>query len=93
MDDLALIYYNQQQWVKAEDLFLQVIQTKKRVLGMEHQDTLSTIANLASTYIDQLFYSSRREPLRIRSLTDRIRDNVQITEEEMVQMESSLAKN
>ncbi|PMD67456.1 uncharacterized protein K444DRAFT_483958, partial [Hyaloscypha bicolor E] len=50
---LALIYQSQQQWTKAEDLFLQVIQTRKRVQGMDHQDTLNSIANLASTYIYQ----------------------------------------
>jgi len=51
IDSLALIYQSQQQWTKAEDLFSQVIQTRKRVQGMNYQDTLSSIANLASTYI------------------------------------------
>ena len=31
IDSLALIYQSQQQWTKAEDLFLQVIQTRKRI--------------------------------------------------------------
>jgi hypothetical protein len=34
-------------------LEVQVIQTRKRVLGKEHPDTLTSIANLASTYGNQ----------------------------------------
>jgi hypothetical protein len=31
-------------------LFVQVIETRKRVLGLEHPYTLKSISNLASTY-------------------------------------------
>jgi hypothetical protein len=91
IDGLALIYKSQQQWTKAEDLFLQVIQTRKRVQGMDHQDTLSSIANLASTYIYQ-GHSSPGKRERMTSLTDRIRDNVQITKEDFVQVATSFGK-
>jgi tetratricopeptide (TPR) repeat protein len=37
----------------AEELFVQVMETRKRVLGIEHPDTLLGIGNLASTYRDQ----------------------------------------
>ncbi|KAF4631143.1 hypothetical protein G7Y89_g6995 [Cudoniella acicularis] len=51
--NLALTYWNQGRWKEAEELNLQVIETRKRVLGQEHPDTLATIANLASTYRNQ----------------------------------------
>jgi len=35
---------------KAEELELQVMETGKRVLGEEHPSTLTSMANLASTY-------------------------------------------
>jgi tetratricopeptide (TPR) repeat protein len=38
---------------EAEELFVQVMETRKRVLGDEHPDTLTSIANLASTYWNQ----------------------------------------
>lgn len=38
---------------KAEELFVQVMETRKRVLGDEHPDTLTSMANLASTYRNQ----------------------------------------
>ncbi|CZR68380.1 related to heterokaryon incompatibility protein [Phialocephala subalpina] len=91
IDGLALVYKSQQQWTKAEDLFLQVIQIRKRVQGMDHQDTLSSIANLALTYIYQ-DHPSSRERERITSLIDRIRDNVQITEKDVVQAATSFGK-
>jgi hypothetical protein len=81
----ALLYKSQQQWTKAEDLFVQVIQARKRVQGMDHQDTLSSIANLASTYIDQDHSDGRRQQFST-SLPDRIRDNIQIPEGDVVQV-------
>jgi hypothetical protein len=44
---------NQGKWNKAEELQLQAVETLKRVLGQEHPDTLTSIANLASTYRNQ----------------------------------------
>ncbi|KAF8538287.1 acyl transferase/acyl hydrolase/lysophospholipase [Trichophaea hybrida] len=40
-------------WKKAEELFVQVMETSSRVLGQEHPDTLISMANLASTYRNQ----------------------------------------
>ena len=37
----------------AETAFTQVMETRKRVLGQEHPDTLTSMANLASTYRNQ----------------------------------------
>ena len=38
---------------EAEELFVQVRETRKRVLGEEHPDTLTSMANLASTFWNQ----------------------------------------
>ncbi|PVH68835.1 TPR-like protein [Cadophora sp. DSE1049] len=38
---------------EAEDPFVEVVERRKRVLGPEHPDTLSSTANLASTYSNQ----------------------------------------
>ncbi|OCK91730.1 uncharacterized protein K441DRAFT_664265 [Cenococcum geophilum 1.58] len=52
MANLALTYRNQRRWKEAEDLDVQVMETRKRVLGAEHLDTLTSMGNLASTYMD-----------------------------------------
>jgi len=38
---------------EAEELGLMVVETRKRVLGEEHPDTLKTIGNLVLTYQHQ----------------------------------------
>ncbi|TGZ78598.1 hypothetical protein EX30DRAFT_299649, partial [Ascodesmis nigricans] len=43
----------QQRWKEAEELFVQVMEKRKRVLDEEHPDTLSSMANLAATYRKQ----------------------------------------
>ncbi|KAF3389938.1 Nephrocystin-3 [Talaromyces pinophilus] len=50
---LASTYRNRGRWKEAEELEVQVIEITKRVQGVEHPDTLASIANLASTYRDQ----------------------------------------
>lgn len=49
---LALLYRDQRQWKKAEELQVQVMKIRKTILGMEHPDLLKSIANLALTYRD-----------------------------------------
>ena len=49
----APAYRNQGRWKEAEELDVQVIETSSRVLGAEHLDTLTSIANLASTSRNQ----------------------------------------
>ncbi|KAL9026743.1 MAG: hypothetical protein Q9196_004638 [Gyalolechia fulgens] len=46
-------YFDEGRWEKAEELFVQVMETSARVLGEEHPDTLSSMANLAATYRNQ----------------------------------------
>ncbi|TGZ77583.1 hypothetical protein EX30DRAFT_287808, partial [Ascodesmis nigricans] len=40
-------------WVVAEELGVQVMETRKRVLGEGHPNTLSSMANPASTFWNQ----------------------------------------
>jgi len=47
---VGLAYDLKGRWRKAKELEVQVIETRKRVLGEEHPDTLTSIGNLASTF-------------------------------------------
>ncbi|KAF5857543.1 hypothetical protein ETB97_005646 [Aspergillus alliaceus] len=53
MANLASTFWNQGRWNEAEKLELEVLETRKAVLGAEHPDTLTSMANLAATYPDQ----------------------------------------
>jgi tetratricopeptide (TPR) repeat protein len=46
---------------EAEELFVQVMETFKRVLGEEHPSTMSSMANLASTYRNQGRWKEAKE--------------------------------
>jgi len=50
---LAVTLCNQGQWKEAEALQVQIMQTRKRVLGQQHPDTLGSMNNLALTYWNQ----------------------------------------
>ena len=50
MANVALTYGNQGRWDKAEKLQVDVMNARMRVLGREHHDTLSAMADLATTY-------------------------------------------
>ena len=45
MANLASTYRNQGRWTEAEQIEVQVLETRKRVLGEEHPNTLSSMAN------------------------------------------------
>jgi len=44
-------------------LFTEVIETRKRVLGLQHPDTMSSMANLATTYSKQARWMEVEEQL------------------------------
>jgi Tetratricopeptide repeat len=46
---VALTYHLGGRWKEAEELFVQVVETRKRVLGEEHPDTLTSMNNFAFT--------------------------------------------
>ena len=50
---MASTYRNQGRWTEAEKLEVQVMETFKTVLGPEHPNTLTSMANLACTYGSQ----------------------------------------
>ena len=52
-NNLASTYWNQGRWKEAEELEVQVMETRKRILGQEHPSILTSMANLASTYRNQ----------------------------------------
>jgi hypothetical protein len=47
------VYSERGRWTEAEVLQVQVMETRKQVLGEKHPDTLSSMENLASTYWNQ----------------------------------------
>ncbi|KAG4431757.1 hypothetical protein IFR05_012756 [Cadophora sp. M221] len=49
----GMCLYSDGRWNEAEDLDVLVMETSSRVLGQEHPDTLTSMANLASTYRNQ----------------------------------------
>ncbi|KAM0362811.1 hypothetical protein ACHAPK_011498 [Fusarium culmorum] len=50
---LGELFYYEGLWKDAESLFVEVMETRKTKLGPDHPDTLTAMANLASTYRDQ----------------------------------------
>ena len=87
MDALALTYKIQKKWKEAEELFLQAIQTRTRVQGVDHQDVLSGIASVVSIYVNQDQARLEKEQLLMMAdLVNQIRDNVQIPEREVIQV-------
>ena len=51
--DARDVYRHQGRWKEAEELDVQVMETRTGVLGSEHPDMLTSIGNLASTYRNQ----------------------------------------
>jgi tetratricopeptide (TPR) repeat protein len=49
----GMCVYNDGRYDEAEKAFTQVIETRRRVLGVEHLDMLTSMNNLASTYRNQ----------------------------------------
>jgi hypothetical protein len=48
-----LTYWYQKRWNEAEELGVQVMETRERVLGLEDPDTLLTMHNLAFIFKSQ----------------------------------------
>lgn len=46
----ASVLLDKGQWTDAEELFVQILDTRKNKLGIDHPDTLAAMSNLASTY-------------------------------------------
>jgi hypothetical protein len=46
----ASTYGNQGRWQEAAELELEVLQKRRKVLGEDHSDTLTSMADIASTW-------------------------------------------
>ena len=53
MSNLATTYINQARWKEAEELVLQVVQSRKQTLGEEHPDTLHSMYLLSAVLFGQ----------------------------------------
>jgi tetratricopeptide (TPR) repeat protein len=51
--EVGRIFYDEGRWSEAEKIQVQVMETRRRVLGEEHPDTLTSTANLALIHRDQ----------------------------------------
>ncbi|KAM0139052.1 hypothetical protein ACHAP3_003320 [Botrytis cinerea] len=92
-DGLALVHKIQGQWKEAEILFLEVIQIRQDLQGAYHPDTLSSKAKLVGTYIDQNQWENEAVKNMLTRLTDKIRDDNQIEEENIIQIVRFSHKN
>ena len=61
MTNLALTYRYRGRWNEAEDLYAQVLETKKKMPEQEHQDTMKIMIGLALTYRDQRRWKEAEE--------------------------------
>ena len=50
MGNLAKTYQDQERWIEAEQLQVQVMDMRKKLLGAENPHTPNSMANLASIY-------------------------------------------
>lgn len=76
MIHLASTYKGQHQWAKAEELEERVLQTRKRVLGREHSDTLAIMNSLAWTYNKQgRFKEARKLDMQVSTSRNRTPDS------------------
>ena len=61
MNNLALIYKDQERLQEAEKLQISVMERRKKVLGAEHSATLTSMDNLALTYLRQKRFNEAEE--------------------------------
>ena len=58
---VGLAYKLRGQWDAAKELEVQVMETRKKKLGADHPYTLTSMANLASTYYNQGWWDAAEE--------------------------------
>lgn len=71
---IGKVYRDEGRWKEAEELQVQVMETRKKVLGEEHPDTLTSMHNLALTYQKQ---GRRKEAEELQVQVTDIRKKVQ----------------
>jgi tetratricopeptide (TPR) repeat protein len=65
--ELAIVYYSQNLFNKAESLFLEVIELRTKILGAEHPDVAAAMFDLAAIYSSQ-FLSEKAEIVFLQGL-------------------------
>ncbi|KAG9098286.1 hypothetical protein FRC07_010668, partial [Ceratobasidium sp. 392] len=73
MERFGIIMYEAGRYEKAKAWRLQVVEGRKQILGENHNQTLSAMGNLATTYSNQGLYK-QAETLQVRVLKGRKRD-------------------
>ena len=53
MANLANTYANKGKWSEAEQLEIQILDMRKKLLGAEHPNILESMTNLATTFLNQ----------------------------------------
>ena len=74
MNNLAVLFKSQGKYEAAEPLYIETLRLRKKVLGAEHPETLSSMNNLAVLFKSQGKYEAA-EPLYIEML--RLRKKVE----------------
>jgi tetratricopeptide (TPR) repeat protein len=72
MNNLTLLYRKQGRYAEAEPLYLETLETRKRVLGDDHPDTVVSMNGLAKLY-QILGRYDEAEPLYLETLETRKR--------------------
>jgi hypothetical protein len=72
MNNLALNYTNQGRWKEAEKLGIQVLETRKKALGLEDPETLLSMNVLASTYWMQRWNKAEELNLQVIETQKRV---------------------
>ena len=72
MNDLAVLYYNQGQYEKAEPLYVASLELRRIALEQTHLDTLNSMNNLAGLYRSRGQYG-KAEPLYMVACLDQRR--------------------
>ena len=50
MENLATTYHNLKEYTESEKLKIQILDSRRRILGLEHPHTIRAMTNLAVTY-------------------------------------------
>ncbi|THV52909.1 hypothetical protein BGAL_0065g00380 [Botrytis galanthina] len=82
---LACIYYHQRRIMKAEAFLMQIVQIRSSLQGKDHPDTLSSIAKLGLVYMAGKNMEGRHE----MTISNKIENNTQMSEEDMIQVGKS----
>ena len=60
MNNLGGLYLDRAQYDQAKTLFARVLEIRRRMLGDEHPDTLTSMNNLSGLYLEQEKYEIRK---------------------------------